>query len=174
MQNRAKLWREKARQQAIAGAVFLTLPSGAEILARRPGPSWFAAQQRLPVGLAAAATGVQGGDPSDEQIADMIGFLRRVMEYSVLDPAISLTPGPDEMHPSEIPDEDSAYIIRWAMRGVEAAELAEFRAVEPDGGVGGGGAHLRAAPVDAAGDCGSGVGVGAGSGGLRYVPTDEV
>lgn len=146
--SRAEAWREKARTAAIAAAVELELPSGAVILARRPGLAQLAEWRRLPLGLVPG----EQTEPSDDQVAETMAFLREMLVWCVLDPRI-----PEEMDPREIPEEDWTFIVRWAMRLEEVAALQGFRGERADGGAGGDGADVRSATVEPAGDGGPGV-----------------
>ena len=127
----AKEWKEKAR----AKAAELTLPSGMVIRARRPDPLQYAMWNRLPMLLARAAEGAAA--VTSEEAVEISKALRELLLYCCVQPAISETPGPDEIHPQDIPDEDTHFLIQWAMRVREAAALRPFRRRAADGGAGG-------------------------------------
>lgn len=129
--NRAEEWKKKAREAAAAEAVELTLPSGAVILARRPGPVQLAAWGRLPMALAAAAGGDQpaGVGVTNEQAADLAAFLRDLLVFCCVDPRV-----PEDIDPREIPQEDWTFIINWALRVGEARALDGFRRKRADAG----------------------------------------
>ncbi len=153
-------WRALARKAALAGAQDLELPSGMRILARRPDVVQLAMWQRLPVSLAAAAA---GETPKQEamRVADVAAVCRQILEYCCVQPRISLDPqGPEEIHPADIPDEDTEFILSWALRRQEAESLAAFRRRRADAGPGGDSAMLSRAPVGADGDRGPSAGSG--------------
>jgi hypothetical protein len=131
----ASEWKEKAAQAARQGAVELDLPSGMKILARRPGPGDLAVWGGLPLSLASAAD--KKTDPasmSDQDVLDTAGFMRDLLVYCVIEPRISLSPGPEEIHPRDIPSEDWQFIVQWAMRAEEARGLESFRGRRSDAG----------------------------------------
>ncbi len=134
--NRATEWKDKARAAAQSEAVELELPSGMKILARRPDPLQLAAWGRLPMNLAAAAASGEGAAKvTNEQAAELAGFLRDLLVYCCVDPRVSLDPsGPDEIHPREIPQQDWTFVINWALRVGEAQKLEPFRGERPDAG----------------------------------------
>ena len=165
MVNRAEKWQQKAREAARAEAVELELPSGMEILARRPDPLQLAAWDRLPMQLVAPAA---GGDPeeiSDEDAAKLAGFMRDVIEYCCLDPRVSTEPGENTLHPREIPHADWTFIINWALRVEEGRAVSGFRSQRADGGAGGDGGAVRCKTQRAARGKRSGDGAGDRPGG---------
>ena len=136
--SKAQEWRAKAREAAKAGAVELELPSGMVIWARRPNPLQFAAWGKLPLGLAVGGTAPES--LTAEEVAEVMEFMRLVLEWCCVDPRISLDPvGPEEIHPREIPWEDATFVYRWAMRAEEARNLEGFRGERTDAGGGGNG-----------------------------------
>ncbi len=151
----AEAWRAAGREAAAKEAVTLSLPSGVKIQARRPGPAWMASAGRLPVGLAAIASGDAGGAQGLEDARDTALFFRDLLEYCVVSPRISLGGEPGTILPSHIPDRDVSFLIAWALRGEEAARLATFRRESGAGDGGDGGEDVRAATERAAGDRGS-------------------
>jgi len=131
----ASEWKKKGADVARQGAVELDLPSGMKILARRPGPGDLAIWGGLPLSLAtAAAKETNPASMSDRDLLDTAGFMRDLLVYCVLEPRISLSPGPEEIHPHDIPSEDWQFIVSWAMRAEEARTLESFRGRRPDGG----------------------------------------
>jgi hypothetical protein len=153
--SRATEWREKARQAAQAAAVELELPSGMKILARRPDPLQLATWGRLPLSLAGPANGAGAERVTAEDVVEMGGFFRNLLEHCCVEPRVSLAPGPEEIHPREIPQEDWMFLVRWAMRAEEARALESFRGERRDAGAGGDGGAVRGEAVGAAGDRGS-------------------
>jgi hypothetical protein len=160
----ANEWREKTKQAARERAVVLTLPSGMSILARRPDPVQFAQWGMLPTALARAEE-VGAENISDEEAEKIATIMRDLLIYCCLDPAISLEPGINEIHPREIGDADWMFIIAWSMRLKEAAELRPFRGGRPNGGAAGGGKAVLLQTVGAPGDRRSGAGAGVRPGG---------
>ncbi len=136
---RASEWKEKAREAARVETVELALPSGMVILARRPGLLQLAGWDRMPLGLAGAAAGGPAEQVSAEKAIELAAFLRDLLVYVCVDPRVSLTPGEDEIHPKDIPQQDWTYILNWAMRVEEARSLEGFRRQRADAGGGGDG-----------------------------------
>jgi len=133
--SRATEWRQKAAEAARKEAVELELPSGMVILARRPTPGELAMWGGLPLSLAVAAReGSDGAALSDEDVVAAHEFMRTVLINAVVEPRISLTPGPEEIHPREIPGPDWQFIVNWATRAEEARNLESFRGERPDAG----------------------------------------
>src|SRR5579864_280387 len=125
-------WRDRARAAAIEEAQDLELPSGMVIQARRPDPGHLLMWQRLPLGLSQKAFGPDGEDTRTEeekreQGLAMIATSRDILIYCCVEPRISLNPGPDEIHPRDVPLKDALFILRWAMRRQEAGALESFR-----------------------------------------------
>jgi hypothetical protein len=143
--SRASEWRDRGAAVAVSEAVELVLPSGATILARRPDAMQLASWNKLPMSLAAAASG-EGGAASvtTEQAGELAGFLRDLLVYCCVAPRISLTPGEDEMHPRDVPQADWTFIINWALRVEEARSLTGFRGGRADAGDSGDGEGVRA------------------------------
>lgn len=147
MESIALQWERNSRRVALEDAVPLTLPSGTTIKARRPGPSFLATFGRLPLSLASAASGSEAAAPAGQDAVEFAVFLRELLVYCVVEPAISLTPKEGEIHPRAIADADLTYIYAWALRGSEAGSLESFRAKRSDGGAGDNGAQSAHAPV---------------------------
>lgn len=165
--NKADLWEKKARAVAIEEAVDLLLPSGMTIRALRPGPGFLAAHGHLPLSLATHAIALGGEDitergrkaeASHESTLTFAAFLRDLLETCVVEPRISLTPGPGEIRPSRIPDCDLHYIFHWAMRGSEAEGLETFRRKRNDAPARDDSTQVPPAPINAAGHHGPAAG----------------
>jgi hypothetical protein len=117
----------------------VTLPSGLVFLMRRPKPIWFLRKfKRLPEGLAMLAQrGRQTDDEKSSEAASIpkeelikwAGFLTDMVQQVVMQPRISLTPGPDEISPDIVPDLDSEFIWKWAsgQAGGAGPDLETFR-----------------------------------------------
>lgn len=165
---RAVAYRERAAQLAREAAVPLVLPSGTEILARRPGPMQMAMWERLPQGLAAIAGG--GPAPAPEQLTDtdvreIAGWMKEILVFCFIDPEIG--DGPDQLRPRDLLNDDLQFVLAWAMRGEEAAQLGPFRRRRSDADAGGNREDVQPAPERAAGDRGPGPGPGFRPGGSR-------
>lgn len=153
---RANEWRERAAEQARAEAVELDLPSGAKVLARRPSPMQLAVWGRLPLHLVESPNdGQVTPEISASEAADVAKLMRDLLVYCLVDPRVSEEPGDDVIHPREIPQEDWAYIMSWAMRTEVLDSLRPFRTRRTDGGRGGDGETIRTASIDIAGHRGA-------------------
>src|ERR1039458_8386780 len=78
----------------------LPLPSGMTISARRPGPQRFAQWGRLPMMIGRLAT---GATISNEEIVELMTFLRELLVWCVVDPPIAVDGGAESMQPSDVP-----------------------------------------------------------------------
>jgi hypothetical protein len=122
---KANEWRAAA--QASADIVDLTLPSGMVIQARRPDPAQLAVWGILPTSLVGAA-GSEPRPSGSEDATDRMTAIRDLFAWCCVSPRISLTPaGDNEIHPREVPEADWLFIVRWALRTVEASALESFR-----------------------------------------------
>jgi len=144
----ASEWKKCGAAKAAAEAEDLTLPSGMTIKARRPGPLQLALWGRLPFSLVAAVSGETAPAASaGEQAAGIAAFLRNLLLYCCVSPRISLDPkGEAEIHPSEINDEDLAFIVKWATSMEESSDLESFRGKRADDRDRGNGKDVRGAP----------------------------
>jgi hypothetical protein len=158
----ASEWKEKGR--AGAEVVELTLPSGMVIRARRPGALQYAAWDRLPLMLAAAAE-KGAADIAVAEAQEIAGFLRELLVYCCLEPRVSMTPAEGEIHPREIPEADWMFIVSWAMRLKEVEELRPFRGERADGGGGDDGEAVFAETVRSIADRRRSAGIGVRPGG---------
>lgn len=123
-------WRQAARAERESRAEQLTLPSGATILAARPEPLEWVMSGRIPQGLLAIALEdrelpLGGGDRelTRDEIVDLAAFAARLVEASVVDPAIG--EGPDEIALEDIPVRDRAFIFEWACRVLSGDETGD-------------------------------------------------
>lgn len=169
--NQAQAWKQRGQEIAAEVAVDLLLPSGITIRARRPSPSMVASWGRLPMILAGAVLqrSEASAEISDTEVLQASEFLRNVLTFACVSPRLSVKPGPEEIHPKDIPEVDLDFIIAWAMRGDEAKSLESFRGFYGVRGAGGDGSDVRATAVDAVGDRRADGGFGDGSGGGRGV-----
>lgn len=164
----AKDYRKISRGIAESAAEDLTLPSGMVIRARRPAPLEIAMWGSLPLALTAEVQQVDGEKPkpSTETILANIELSRQLLVFAFVNPRISQHPvGDDEIQPSEIPGDDAAYVIRWAMHREEADGLRRFRPVGEFPSSRDHGEDVRPETIGAFGDSGSSTGAGDRPGG---------
>lgn len=129
-------------------AVEVELPSGVKVLARKPAVLQLATWGKLPMGLAAAASGEAAGGDVSREVAELAGFYRDLLVYCLVKPRISVTPaGEDEIHPREIPVADWNFLVSWALRVEEVRALDGFREGRADAGGGGDGEAVFVAAV---------------------------
>lgn len=117
----------------------VTLPSGKTVLLRRPTPIWFMLSWgRLPKGLAAHVEHGGGSTVASnvDDLSNLANYVVKLITEIFVQPRVSLTPGPDEISPDLISDEDIRFLIRWAAGEVVStgkaapppyADLASFR-----------------------------------------------
>ena len=112
---------------------------GKAVLMRRPSPLWFIFRGQLPQSLAVSAAAGKptssslGGVPEDAQA--VARWIADLLSEVMVQPRISVSPGPGEIPPDLISDEDLSFIIRWAVGevasegadGSSARDLATFR-----------------------------------------------
>ncbi|MGH9355057.1 MAG: hypothetical protein ACRD10_02910 [Terriglobia bacterium] len=128
---------------------------GKAVLMRRPSPLWFVFHQCLPQTLAvsmesASQAPVRGAD----DVTKLAGWIAALLSEVMVRPRVSLSPGPDEVSPEAIADEDLNFIIRWAMGEVVAedddsssvADLAPFRCEQPSATARAGSSHVGLPP----------------------------
>jgi hypothetical protein len=120
-------FRQAAEESAFEPAERIVLPkSGLAVILRRPKPlafTLFAA--RLPSSLAARVQSAGAGpDPaSAEDLVALSRFWIGVLEQMFVQPKLSLMPGPHEIHPTWIPNEDANFLIRWAVGEITSPGL---------------------------------------------------
>jgi hypothetical protein len=114
---------------------------GKAVLMRRPSPLWFIFRGQLPASLAAKVAHTNASAPQNpplkapEDFQHLARWIVELLEEIMVQPRVSLSPGPGEIPPDLIPDEDLNFMIRWAMGevasdGGEASaegDLARFR-----------------------------------------------
>jgi hypothetical protein len=118
-------FRRAAKDSAFEPEERIVLPkSGLAVILRRPKPvafTLFAA--RLPRSLAARVqAGGTGSEPAS--VDDLVALSRiwtGVFQEMFVEPKVSLTPGPNEIHPTWIPNEDTNFLIRWAAGEITSA-----------------------------------------------------
>jgi len=147
----------------------LVLPkSQYAVVLRRPTPMWFLFHGHLPLSLAARQSGGEGGATiqTAEEFVQFSRWMVDLLTEVFAGPKLSLHPGPDEISPEWLDEDDVNFIIRWAVGEVAAAgsasgagtasghhDLARFRdeSRPAAAGAGGGNVPLPAQPA-AAGD----------------------
>jgi hypothetical protein len=105
---------------------------GKSVLLRRPTPEWFIFRQaRLPVTLLAKNGAKEQLTPG--QIVEAAKWMYEGLQAIMVQPKLSLNPGPDEISPDMIDIEDAQFMLRWAQGEVidEAASLETFRGERP-------------------------------------------
>ncbi|HLI35047.1 MAG TPA: hypothetical protein VKW70_08375 [Terriglobia bacterium] len=114
---------------------------GKAVLMRRPSPLWFIFRGQLPASLASRVAQANAGAPPNPPLKAPEDFQRvarwvvELLEEIMVQPRVSLSPGPGEIPPDLISDEDLNFMIRWAMGEVasdggdasSAGDLARFR-----------------------------------------------
>ncbi|MGH9397166.1 MAG: hypothetical protein ACRD18_10000 [Terriglobia bacterium] len=98
----------------------VTLPKlRKSVLMRRPSPLWFVFRGQLPQTLAVAAAASSVERPPAVQTAEdaqtLAHWIIDLLSEVMVQPRISLSPGPGEIPPDLIADEDLDFIIRWAV-----------------------------------------------------------
>jgi hypothetical protein len=124
--------RQAAEAQAFEDPRKVMLPqSGWCVMLRRPRPVAFTlTNYGLPASLALK---IQGADPvaatSDEEKRAATIMWIEMFGKMFVKPSLSLRPGPDQIHPNWLPDQDKVFLIRWAVGEVDDqnVSLAEFR-----------------------------------------------
>ncbi|HEV2499451.1 MAG TPA: hypothetical protein VGY31_07740 [Terriglobia bacterium] len=112
---------------------------GKPVLMRRPPPLWFVFRGQLPHTLAIAGA-ISKADAvpvvhTPEEAQALAGWIVDLLSEVMVQPRISLSPGPDEIPPDLLADEDLNFIIRWAVgevacegsNGSPVRDLAPFR-----------------------------------------------
>ena len=145
-------FRRAAENQAFEEPRKVVLPhSGWGVLLRRPRPVAFTLMNYgLPASLVLK---IQGVDPvtatsAEEKRAAAIIWIEMFAKMFVK-PALSLHPGPDEIHPVWLDDQDKDFLIRWAVGEVDDqnVSLAEFRRREQAADAGAPGEAVELPPV---------------------------
>jgi hypothetical protein len=105
-----------AQQRRLANAQPLTLPSGLTVMAQRPGPEWWMRNVgRLPSSIASRFVSGNSTDPvSSGDLVEMARWTALMISEVVVSPVIRLNPGPSELEPHLISNDDLDYIMRFA------------------------------------------------------------
>lgn len=103
---------------------------GKAVLMRRPSPGWFIFRGQFPATLAAVATASNPDAAiSAEQLRQYAKWTCELLDQVMVKPRVSLAPGPEEISPDLLADEDLNFIIRWSMGEVasDGSDLSSFR-----------------------------------------------
>lgn len=158
----AEDFKTAAAQTAFGEPERVVLPKcGFAVLLCRPRAAWFALERYgLPAQSVAfpEAGGNAGGDTrateafdaaADPEFRRRAEFWFRTFHRMFHAPKLALDPTPDEISPAWIPDEDQAFLVKWAMGLVASggSDAATFRARSGRSADGGpDGADVREAP----------------------------
>lgn len=120
----------------------VTLPElGKSVLMRRPSALWFIFRGQMPQSLAVRASGETGGPRAADDVLRLGRWVSELLTEVMVEPRVSLSPGPGEISPDLFAIEDLNFIIRWAYGEVAAdgSDLAAFRnqQASPASGAGG-------------------------------------
>lgn len=99
------------------------------VMLRRPTPMWFLLHGHLPLSLAARNQGTGDREQATviETPEDFVQFSRWMVDLLTevfVGPKLSLHPGPNEISPEWLDEDDVNFIIRWAVGEVAAARSA--------------------------------------------------
>jgi hypothetical protein len=125
-------FRRAAENQAFEEPRRIVLPhSGMAVMLRRPRPIAFTlTQYGLPATLSLKIQGISPvSEMTDEERRDVSLMWLELFGKMFHKPGLSLRPGPDQINPGWIPDQDKAFLIRWAVGEVDDqnVSLAQFR-----------------------------------------------
>lgn len=145
--------------------------SGLAVLLARPSTRWFLFHQRLPMSLAAHAEVGPLHEPplpSAQEARELAEWVVALVQKTVVEPRLSLNPGPEEISPDWLSQEDVDFIIRYAVgevvaltpdpsptgkgEGGEGGDLVPFRREREPSAAGAGGRDVSPVAVGAAGD----------------------
>lgn len=160
----AAAWRQAAHKVRRLAAAALELPSGAVVLATRPPIETWLVRGRMPEALASIVLALSGEESARrnltaEEIAELGRFNRSIIEAAVVEPRIvDGEPGEGEIGFGEIPDADLDFILAWARRAPEVAQLDSFRQRPGLSAAGDNGSDVRPAAEQPAGAGGPGAG----------------
>ena len=98
----------------------LVLPkTGLPVLARRLSP--------MTVMLTSEAFGRYDPKASRTDAVEYANLVIHTVQQILVQPRLALNPGPDEIDPNWVPQEDSDYLLKWGMGliGADGADLAQ-------------------------------------------------
>ena len=143
-------FRKAAEASAFEEPQRVVLPKcGFPVMLRRPRPIAFTLLGgSLPQSLATRESGAgsresdAGATDNGQRTTDGLSAddLRKISQFWTklfkaifVQPGLSLTPGPEEIHPAWLPVEDQIFVIRWAVGEVasDGSDLAAFRRGQP-------------------------------------------
>jgi hypothetical protein len=145
---------KRAAEARESHAERVVLPKlGKAVLLRRPTPVWFVFRGRLPQSLAARVLGqgpTFGGErtASAVELTELADWIITILQETLVEPRVSLRPGPGEIPPELLDIEDVNFILRWAYgelgteAGGSAASLESFPAERKPAAAGAGGGNV--------------------------------
>jgi hypothetical protein len=103
----------------------VTLPSGLSIMVRRPKPDWWLRHMgQLPTSMAAQLTGKsEESVSSDITMTELIEYSKwaiQIVQEIIVSPTVKLNPGPGEVDPNWITDDDLRFLVKYAGGEVSA------------------------------------------------------
>jgi hypothetical protein len=122
-------FRQAAEVEAFEEPRRIVLPHcGWAVMLRRPRPIAFSLTQ-FPVNLLQKIQGIEPALASEEDKRAAVRMWLEMFGKMFVKPTLSLRPGPDQIHPNWIADQDKVFLIRWAVGEVDDqnVSLAEFR-----------------------------------------------
>lgn len=100
------------------------------VLMRRPSPRWFIYRGSFPAVLAAEIAGQKSdGTRSVEDLQKYARWVCDLLAEVMVQPRVAQDPGPGEISPDLIADEDFTFIVRWALGAVasDGSDLSSFQ-----------------------------------------------
>ena len=116
-------FKKKFQERQNGEAEPVTLPSGLSVMARRPKPDWWLRHMgQLPTSMAAQLSGTAEviSQLSIQELVEYSRWAVQLVQEIVLSPVIRINPGPDEVDPDWISDEDLRFLIKYAGGEVSA------------------------------------------------------
>jgi len=108
----------------------ITLPKlGKAVLLRRPTARWFIYRGQFPAVLAAKMAGQDDQQRSVDDLHRIAKWVVDLLGEVMVQPRVSLSPGPGEISPDMICDDDLNFIIKWSLGVVasDGGDLSSFR-----------------------------------------------
>jgi hypothetical protein len=113
-QFRAIADRRKRDWEASELGEIVALPSGLKLRIRRPNPLWYVLEGRVPSSLAAKLGDYQESrEMTPDGMVELSNWVVRLIEHCVVEPRVKLNPGPGEIDPNWVTDQDLEFILRY-------------------------------------------------------------